>query len=455
MAKRTEQTSTRAEATLATSHRSRPLRNVSLWAVPFALVMIVMSVLASLYLGGSINPSDNLDGFPIAVVDEDAGTTLPNGQPLEAGSSIADGIVAGIDPDKFNVAELTRDEAEDRMREGTLYGAIVIGPDFSAQLAAFGSSAVAVDLADRPVITVLTDPRSGTGTPQIVTAVATAALASVNESTGQSLTQMVQGQLTAAGTSDTLTGAAASALAAPIDVQIEAYDPLPAGTGSGLAAFYFALLIILAGFTGSMIVSTFVDQTLGFAVSEIGPRYVLQPHSGLSRVAVLVVKWVLMGVLALAVSGAYVGIASALGMPIDRPLQLWGLSALGIVAVALVAQTVTAIFGGLGLLINLFIFVILALPSAGGTVPLEATPPLFRFLGSFEPMHQLYLGVRSVLYYGGTWESGLGRAVIFSVVTGVVGLIVGLIVTRFFDRAGLHRRTDVALASEPALVPTP
>ncbi|EUA91800.1 conserved transmembrane domain protein [Mycobacterium ulcerans str. Harvey] len=49
------------------------------------------------------------------------------------------------------------------------------------------------------------------------------------------------------------------------------YNPLPNGTGNGLSAFYYALLLLLAGFTGSIVVSTLVDSLLGYVPAEFGP----------------------------------------------------------------------------------------------------------------------------------------------------------------------------------------
>jgi uncharacterized phage infection (PIP) family protein YhgE len=146
-----------------------------------------------------------------------------------------------------------------------------------------------------------------------------------------------------------------------------------------------------------------------------------------------------MAVLALLVAALYLAVSAALGMPIANPLLLWLFSASAILAVALVAQTIIAIFGSIGLIVNLFVFVIFSLPSAGGTIPLEATPPLFRWLGSFEPMHQIYLGTRSILYFDASADSGLGRSLLFCAGAAVLGVVIGLIATTIYDRRKLER----------------
>jgi uncharacterized phage infection (PIP) family protein YhgE len=79
------------------------------------------------------------------------------------------------------------------------------------------------------------------------------------------------------------------------------------------------------------------------------------------------------------------------------------------------------------------------LPSAGATVPLEAVPPFFRWLAEFEPMHQVFLGVRSLVYLNGDGAAGLSQALLMTSIGLVIGLLFGGIVTRIYDRSGFHR----------------
>jgi YhgE/Pip-like protein len=424
----------------------RPLAKPRLWAFPIVVVLIVAGFLSAMYLGGTINSSTSLKGFPIAIVNQDVPATTASGQ-LDAGKQIADKLVAGIDSHKFAVSRLTLAEAKTRMSKGTLYGAIVIPSDFSSGLVSLAGSTVNATAAPKPTITVLTNPRAGTSIPGIVTTLANAALAKVNTTVGADLISSTRAELTAAGHPTAMTGAATSLLQSPITVTITPFHALPEGTGGGLSAFYYALLLVLAGFTGSMIVSTLVDGSLGFVPSEFGPVYAVARHSGLSRRATLGVKWAIMAVLALLVAALYLVVSAALGMPIGNPLLLWLFSAAAILAVALVAQTIIAIFGSIGLIVNLFVFVIFSLPSAGGTIPLEATPPLFRWLGSFEPMHQIYLGTRSILYFDASSDSGLGRSLLFCAGAAVLGVVIGVIATTIYDRRKLGRELTVVRAA--------
>src|SRR5471032_1791985 len=92
----------------------RPLANPRLWAFPIVVVLIVAGFLSAMYLGGTINSSTSLKGFPIAIVNEDKPVATASGE-LDAGKQIADKLVAGIDSHKFTVSRLTLSEAKSRM----------------------------------------------------------------------------------------------------------------------------------------------------------------------------------------------------------------------------------------------------------------------------------------------------------------------------------------------------
>jgi uncharacterized phage infection (PIP) family protein YhgE len=99
----------------------------------------------------------------------------------------------------------------------------------------------------------------------------------------------------------------------------------------------------------------------------------------------------------------------------------------------------------------MLIFVILGLPSAGATIPLEAVPPFFRWLAEFEPMHQVFVGVRSLLYLNGHADAGLSQALTMTSIGLVIGLLLGGIITHLYDRKGFHRipgAVEMAIAAE-------
>ncbi|OBA73164.1 hypothetical protein A5641_05860 [Mycobacterium sp. 1554424.7] len=416
----------------------KAIRTVRFWALPVVVTLALMSALCALYLGGILNPMTNLRHFPIAVVNEDAGPF---------GAQITDGLVAGLDKNKFDVRVVSHDEAQRLLDTAHVYGELVIPPTFSSNLHEFGTSAVTPGRATRPSVTISANPRAGTLGASIAGQTLTQAMAVANGKVGQRLTADVATETAGAP----LTGASALGLASPIDVKAAVYNALPNGTGNGLSAFYFSLLLLLAGFTGSVVVSTLVDALLGYVPAEWGPVYRFAEQVKISRFQTLQLKWAIMTLLALLTSAVYLAIAHGLGMPIPLGWQLWAFGVFAIVAVGITSSSILSVLGSMGLLVSMLIFVILGLPSAGATVPLEATPPFFRWLAEFEPMHQVFLGVRSLVYLNGRTDAGLSQALWLTGIGLVIGLLLGGIITHLYDRKGFHRipgAVELAIAAE-------
>jgi YhgE/Pip-like protein len=420
------------------THNINAIRTARFWALPIVVTLGLMSALCALYLGGILNPTTNLRHFPIAVVNEDAGPY---------GAQIADGLASGLDKNKFDVRMVSHDEARRLLDTGKVYGELVIPPTFSSSLREFGASAVTPAHAARPSIAIFTNQRAGTLASSIAGQTLTQAISVANGKVGQRLTADV-----AAETGGTpLTGASALGIANPIDVKASVYNPLPNGTGNGLSAFYYALLLLLAGFTGSVVVSTLVDALLGYVPAEWGPVYRFAEQVRISRFQTLLLKWAMMVLLALLTSAVYMAIAHGLGMPIPVGWPLWAYGVFAIIAVGITSSSLLSVLGSMGLLVSMLIFVILGLPSAGATVPLEATPPFFRWLSEFEPMHQVFLGVRSLLYLNGRADAGLSQALWMTAIGLVIGLLLGGIITHVYDRKGFHRvqgAVEMAIAAE-------
>jgi len=244
-------------------------------------------------------------------------------------------------------------------------------------------------------------------------------------------------------------------LANPIEVKSTVHNVLPDGTGNGLSAFYYSLLLLLAGFIGSVVVSRLVDSMLGFLPAEVGPIYRFVEQVKISRFRTLLIKWAMIALLALLTSAAYLLIAENMGMPVQNGLALWLFSAFAILAVGVTSTSLIAALGAVGALVSLFVFIILGLPSAGAAVPLQATPALFEGLAKFEPMHQVYLGARALLYLGGRADAGLSESVELIAGGLVIGVLLGVIVTGLYDRRGYHRVSTTPAADAPAGVAGP
>ena len=402
-------------------------RTVRFWAVPIVITLVVLAALAAFYLGGILNPMTNLRHFPIAVVNEDAGPT---------GAQVLKGLLSNFDKDDaYDVRVLSHDEAKRQLDTAQIYGVAVIPPNFSSKLQAYAKSAVDPGRVERPVIVVSTNPRAGTLGANIAGQTLTRAITLVDRLVGQRLSQEVAQQLG----NKPMPAAVTLMLGNPIEVQSAMHNALPDGTGNGLSAFYYALLLLLAGFTGSIVISMLADSMLGFVPAEFGPAYRFAEQVQISRLRALYIKWALMIVLAVLASGTYLLVAAKLGMPIQHAVPLWLYGAFAIAAVGITSTSLIAILGAPGLLVSIFVFVIIGLPSAGATVPLQAAPQFFGWLANFEPMHQVFLGTRALLYFDGRADAGLSRALIMTAIGLVIGLLLGAVITYLYDRRGYHR----------------
>lgn len=402
-------------------------RRAKLWIFPTVLCTLVTLVLALLYVGGVLNPGDDLHRLPVALVDEDRGRPLP-GQRENLGRQITDRIAATeAEDDSVDWRRLDRAEAQEALASGGVYGALVVPADFTASVAALTTA----QAKDRPTLTVLTNPGLGS--------LGSSMAAQINQGAAQRASLEIGRQLSAAGGATPTTRVL---LTDPVAVTTRVGHPIGAHSGLGLSAFYYTLLLVLGGFIGGNLVNSAVDTSLGYADSEIGPWHTRHPTVPIDRTQTLVLKMVMTaGIALLTTTLLMVASIALLGMDASHLPMLWLFSYCATVAVGLGVQAINAAFGGIGQLVSMFVFIALALPSSGATIPLEATPAFYRFLGIFEPMHQLSAGVRAILYFDARADAGLARGWIMIAVGTVLALLFGFAMTRYYDRRGLHRFT--------------
>ncbi|NEW28765.1 YhgE/Pip domain-containing protein [Nocardia cyriacigeorgica] len=421
------------------------------WIMPVAVVTVFASLLGLMYLAYVAKPDQNLHDYPIAVVNKDVGTELgPPGHRthIDYGARVVDAITANSPDERFDLRVVGINEANQLMQDGQVYGAVIIPGDFTQQLVNLGAGPVVQGELRRPSITVETNPRLGPFSTSITTRFADQAIASVNAALGPELTARVQQQL---GAGVPIGAATQLMLNDSVERVVQPYHGMPEGTGQGLTAFFVALTILLAGMTGAMTVHAIIDSMLGFAPTEYGPYFSHAPASPISRLRTLLIKWGTMAVAAAVSSGALIAIGAALDVHIDRPLALFLYSTFAMTAVGVTALTIMAAVGSVGILVNLILFVILGMPSAGGTIPVEATPRFFDRLADFEPLRQVYLAVRSLMYFDGSAAAGLDRGFWMTVIGLAIGIVSGVLITAFYDRKGLTRTArPAALAVQPA-----
>ncbi|MFF1444952.1 DUF3533 domain-containing protein [Streptomyces sp. NPDC058295] len=408
-------------------HAATLLRRPKLWLVPTILTGLLALLLSLLYMGGIVSPQRDLHDLPIALVNSDTGRP-PQGQKQNLGTQVAAAIVSDTSNDTADWRRLTRAQAQDELDSGKVYGALVIPADFTDSVTALaGTNATA-----RPTMTVLTNPAKGSLGSSLASKIMTTAAQQASRTIGKQLTAAASG---ADSTTELL-------LADPVNLVTQVGHPLGDNSGLGLSAFYYTLLLVLAGFMGGNVISNGVDTALGYADNEIGPWHTRLPTVPISRTQTLLLKMAMTaGITVLSVSLVLLACVSALGMDATHIPLLWIYSYCAALAVGLGVQAINAAFGGIGQLVSMFVFIVLGLPSSGATVPLQAVPEFYRFLSHFEPMRQLSDGVRAILYFDARGDAGLTRAWTMIGIGAAIGLLFGFAMTTYYDRKGHKRLT--------------
>ncbi|MFL5997592.1 MAG: YhgE/Pip domain-containing protein [Streptomyces sp.] len=404
-------------------------RRGKLWLVPTILTALVALFLSLLYMGGIRDPRGNLRQLPIGLVDTDQGPPLP-GQQRTLGAQLSRDVVASTPAGAVQWRRLTRAQMQDQLASGKIYGALVVPADFTASVAALATP----DTAARPALTVLTNPGLGS--------LGSSLASQITQGVAHQASLTIGRQLTAQAAAKGAESRLRVLLADPVTVTTRAGHPIGRHSGLGLTSFYYALLLVLTAFVGGTIINNGVDVGLGYADNEIGPWHSRRPTIPISRTQTLLLKMVMTGgIVALTTSLVLITTVAILGMDASHLPLLWVFSYCASLAVGLGVQAINAAFGGIGQVVSMFVFIGLALPSSGATIPLQAVPGFYRFLALFEPMRQLSDGVRAILYFDAQADAGLIRG--WGMITlGIAGaLIFGFAMTRYYDRKGLHRLT--------------
>jgi hypothetical protein len=370
----------------------RLLRVRAIWVTALVVGSLVVAAMTALYIASATDPLAHLSGLPVAVADQD---------------------------------------------RGGLYATVVIPPGFTANL--LTATGLRPGIAtSTPQVEIFINQRAGTVGTSLATGILQPALAVASRQIGRHLAPLVPAGSQAPATR--------LLLADPVTVTIAQYRPLPDNAGLGLNAFYIALLTLMCGFIGATIVNSVVDSALGYATTDLGPRWRQRQPVPINRWQTLLVKWAIIAVLTAVLPAVMLLVAWGVGMDMPYPWLLWAFTWLCALSVGTGTIALFAMAGNYGQLIGLLVFVYAGLASAGGTVPVEALPGFLRTLSYVEPLRQVLAGTRSILYFDAQGVAGLTRGTVAAAAGLVFWLVVGAVVVRWYDRKGLHRLQPEVLA---------
>ena len=332
-------------------------------------------------------------------------------------------------------------KAKEDMDHGDAYATLVIPSRFSASALLDAGYPAPTRTPPRPTVQLLENNRLGSLGVSLAAGVLSPALHQISAHLGAKLT----GESTSAVRSNPVL---AHLLADPFALTVVSYLPLPSHTALGLSAFYVSLISILAGFLAASVINSSTDGALGYATSELGPRWRIRIPRRISRRQTLLTKWAIALVAAPLLTAVIVAIAvGAFGMYAPDVGILWLLLTSATVMVSFGTLALLAAFGSIGQLLAMVIIIYLSLASSGGTIPIQALPGFFKIVGAVEPLRQLLSGARDVLYFGGQWHTGLAHALLVLGLELLFWILLGFTFTTWYDRRNLYRVSPEIITS--------
>jgi YhgE/Pip-like protein len=413
---------------------SQVLRQKKIWIAPILLAAVFTAVMATVYFGSVVNPTGHLHGLPVMIVNQDAGAVV-DGQHQDVGGSLTSALEhTSVVTGHLKLTSGTLQQAQAEMNKGGAYATLVIPPTLTRSvLLAAGVSTPGAAPPATAAVQLQENTRLGSLGVNLASGVLSPAIAQISPQIGSHLAPLAT---PASKDNPVLAGRIAN----PITLTTSTYRPLPDHSALGLSAFYIALLGLIAGFVAATLINASVDSALGYASSQLGPRFTQRRPTAINRRRTFLVKWAVATVAAPLLTGIVLLVTvGILGMYAPDFLLLWALLALAALMIATGTLALLAIFGSIGQLLAMILLIYLSIASAGGTVPTQALPGVLRTIGHVEPLRNTLMGTRAILYFGARGDAGLTTSLIVVVCEIVFWAALGLGAAFWYDRRGLDR----------------
>ena len=424
------------------------------WLLPLIVLLLLGGAGTALYLGGLGDPEGHLKQLPVAVVNRDEGTQTPTGEE-NFGQSITDTMVENFGKtDQIDLRSLSWEDAQSQLRSGQVFAAVVVEPDFSASAAGLVTASLTDAEASRPQITLYTNPLASPLASELAAGAVEPALAQASTSLGGQLqdsarqaqeaaTLQQARELSRAGVpaaaqgalAPKITGTSTAVLSGPVQITQEEFQKPPDGAALGMGAFFYSVLLMVVGLSGSVTLHFLLDSRSGVLPVELGARYVLGPRLLPGRWTTFLVKWGTAAIAGLPTVAVMMWTATAVGMPIPHGGWFFFSSWLSIVTVSAVTFALIGIFGSAGMVLSLIYVVFMGLPAATGVLPLETLPGFFVFIARGEPLYQMTIANKAILYYDAQASAGLQAGLIGMGVIILISVVAALVFALLYDRA--------------------
>ena len=418
------------------------LRVRKLWLAPLLIASVFIAFISVIYIGSVVNPTGHLHGLPVMLVNEDQGAVV-HGRHVDVGASVVSGLEnSAALTSRLKLQRATLAQAKMHMDKGNAYATVVIPATLTRSLLlAAGVHTAGGSPPAQTKVELQENPRLGNLGVNLAAGVITPALAQISPQVGKQLNALTSPQARANAVLE-------AQLANPITLSTTTYRPLPDHSALGLSAFYIALLSILSGFIAATLINSSIDSALGYATSDIGPRWRQRRPVAIDRRQTFLTKWAIAAITVPVLTGILVLIAAgALGMYAPHVVLLWLLATLAALMIATGTLALLAAFGSIGQLLAMILLIYLSLASSGGTVPIQALPGIFNIVGHVEPLRQVLTGTRAIMYFDAKGDAGLTHSLIVIASELLFWAAIGLAMTSWYDRRKLDRISPEILSN--------
>ena len=175
--------------------------------------------------------------------------------------------------------------------------------------------------------------------------------------------------------------------------------PLADGDSVGIVPFLVVMALVVGGYLSATM------------ATSLGGATAIRRHA-----PILAVVAAIGALVTYLLAGPLIG-----GIPSGHFLELWGIFTLLMLAVAFAAAGLQTLFGTIGTLIVIVVFVVFGAPAAGGSVARPFLPSFWGTIGPYLPPGAGTTAVRNTIYFDG---NGIGKSLIVLAAYLVAGAVV-------------------------------
>ena len=202
--------------------------------------------------------------------------------------------------------------------------------------------------------------------------------------------------------------------------------PLADGDRVGIVPFLVVMALVVGGYLSATM------------ATSLGGAAAIRRHA-----PILVVVAAIGALATYLLAGPILG-----GIPSGHFLELWGIFTFLMLAVAFAAAGLQTLFGTIGTLIVIIVFVVFGAPAAGGSVARPFLPSFWGTIGPFLPPGAGTTAVRNTIYFDG---NGIGKSLIVLAAYLVAGAVVVFGIRRRTPQP-IDADTDIETAAGAAAV---